>query len=197
MSIALVTVLVVLVRDNRRRLRAESDLGDALAFRKAMEDSLITGLRARDLQGRITYVNPAFCEMVGFEADELLGQALHPIGRRSWWRNTVRRQARALGRPMPPRAKALRSVFMRKDGTRFPVLIFEAPLINAAGPADRLDERFHGHQRAAAHGRSCRAPRTSACKPRRALGHGGEMASLLSHELTSPWRPSPATPPAL
>jgi two-component system sensor histidine kinase DctS len=39
MSIALVTVLVVLVRDNRRRLRAERDLGDALAFRKAMEDS--------------------------------------------------------------------------------------------------------------------------------------------------------------
>jgi two-component system sensor histidine kinase DctS len=33
-----------------------------------MEDSLVTGLRARDLQGRITYVNPAFCEMVGFEA---------------------------------------------------------------------------------------------------------------------------------
>jgi two-component system sensor histidine kinase DctS len=73
MSIALVTVVVVLVRDNRRRLRAERDLGDALAFRKAMEDSLVTGLRARDLQGRITYVNPAFCAMVGFTAQELLG----------------------------------------------------------------------------------------------------------------------------
>jgi two-component system sensor histidine kinase DctS len=31
-----------------------------------MEDSLVTGLRARDLQGRITYVNPAFCAMTGF-----------------------------------------------------------------------------------------------------------------------------------
>lgn len=39
MAIALVSVLIVLVRDNRRRLRAERDLGDALAFRKAMEDS--------------------------------------------------------------------------------------------------------------------------------------------------------------
>jgi hypothetical protein len=36
MSIALVSVVAVLVRDNRRRLRAERDLGDALAFRKAM-----------------------------------------------------------------------------------------------------------------------------------------------------------------
>jgi two-component system sensor histidine kinase DctS len=75
MSIALVLVLLLLGRDARRRLRAEEDLADALAFRKAMEDSLVTGLRARDLQGRITYVNPAFCEMVGFPPDELLGQA--------------------------------------------------------------------------------------------------------------------------
>ena len=33
MSIALVTVLVILVRDNRRRLSAERELGDAFAFR--------------------------------------------------------------------------------------------------------------------------------------------------------------------
>ena len=75
MSIALVAVLVLLGKDMRRRLRAEQDLADALAFRKAMEDSLVTGLRARDLQGRITYVNPAFCQMVGFIAEELLGHA--------------------------------------------------------------------------------------------------------------------------
>ena len=62
----------MLVKDSRLRLRAERDLGDALAFRKAMEDSLVTGLRARDLQGRITYVNPAFCKMVGFEMESLL-----------------------------------------------------------------------------------------------------------------------------
>jgi two-component system sensor histidine kinase DctS len=31
-----------------------------------MEDSLITGLRARDLDGEVTYANPAFCAMVGF-----------------------------------------------------------------------------------------------------------------------------------
>jgi two-component system sensor histidine kinase DctS len=75
MSIALVSVLVLLGKDMRRRLRAEHDLADALAFRKAMEDSLVTGLRARDLQGRITYVNPAFCQMVGFSSEELLGHS--------------------------------------------------------------------------------------------------------------------------
>jgi two-component system sensor histidine kinase DctS len=75
MSIALITVVTMLVKDSRRRLKAERELAEALAFRKAMEDSLVTGLRARDLQGQITYVNPAFCEMVGFNPQELIHHA--------------------------------------------------------------------------------------------------------------------------
>ena len=54
MSVALIAILWLLAKDMRRRLKAESDLADALAFRKAMEDSLVTGLRARDVHGRIT-----------------------------------------------------------------------------------------------------------------------------------------------
>ena len=34
-------------------------------FRRAMENSMLTGMRAMDLEGRITYVNPAFCAMTG------------------------------------------------------------------------------------------------------------------------------------
>jgi two-component system sensor histidine kinase DctS len=78
MALALTLVLILLVLDMRRRQRVENELAEALAFRKAMEDSLSTGLRARDLQGTITYVNPAFCRMVGFEARQLLQQRLVP-----------------------------------------------------------------------------------------------------------------------
>ena len=132
-SIALVSVLVLLARDTRRRLRAEHDLADALAFRKAMEDSVITGLRARDLQGRITYVNPAFCEMVGFSADELMNH----VGDVPYWPTELavflrQRQAVRMAGGTPPR-EGFESVFMHRDGRRFPVLIFEAPLINAQG----------------------------------------------------------------
>jgi two-component system sensor histidine kinase DctS len=134
MSIALVSVLVMLGKDTRRRLRAENDLAEALAFRKAMEDSLVTGLRARDLQGRITYVNPAFCQMVGFSVEELLG---HGVPAPYWPPELAdeyyQRQAiRLAGQHAPPR-EGFESVFMRKDGSRFPVLIIEAPLINAHG----------------------------------------------------------------
>jgi two-component system sensor histidine kinase DctS len=103
-SIALVSVLVLLARDTRRRVRAERDLGDALAFRKAMEDSVITGLRARDLQGRITYVNPAFCEMVGFSAEELMRSDVEvPYWPTELAHEYQRRQAVRLAGATPPR----------------------------------------------------------------------------------------------
>ena len=186
MSIALVSVLVVLVRDNRRRLRAERDLGDALAFRKAMEDSLVTGLRARDLNGRITYVNPAFCDMVGFPASELVGQT-SPL---PYWppehaqEYAERQVVRMSGRLDPPR-EGYESTFMRKDGTRFPVMIYEAPLINAQG----LHTGWMGSFLDVSEQRRVEElSRTSQerLQATARLATVGEMASLLSHELNQP-----------
>ena len=78
LSISLFGVVLLLVRDGRRRARAEGALAEALAFRKAMEDSLLTGLRARDREGRIVYANPAFCAMVGYSTEELQRATLPP-----------------------------------------------------------------------------------------------------------------------
>src|SRR5262249_41591787 len=44
-----------------------------LAFRRAAEDAVLGGIAAVDREGRQTYVNPAFCKMVGWDAAELLG----------------------------------------------------------------------------------------------------------------------------
>jgi two-component system sensor histidine kinase DctS len=185
MSIALVSVLVLLVKDSRRRLKAERDLADALAFRKAMEDSLVTGLRARDLHGRITYVNPAFCQMVGFEAEQLLGKSA-PM---PYWPPEMvdeygKRQALRLAGNAPPR-EGVESVFMRKNGERFAVLIFEAPLINATGQQtgwmsavlDISEQRRVEEVSRASQERLQATAR---------LATVGEMASLLSHELNQP-----------
>jgi len=185
MSIALVSVLVLLVKDSRRRLKAERDLAEALAFRKAMEDSLVTGLRARDLQGRISYVNPAFCQMVGFEPAELLG---HNAPMPYWPPEMVgeyqQRQAIRLAGNAPPR-EGYESVFMRKDGTRISVLIIEAPLINVLGEQtgwmsaflDITEQRRVEEQSRASQERLQATAR---------LATVGEMASLLSHELNQP-----------
>ena len=185
MSIALVTVMVLLAKDSRRRLKAENDLAEALAFRKAMEDSLVTGLRARDLEGRITYVNPAFCQMVGLAAEQLTGQ-LAPM---PYWPPEMvdeyqQRHAVRLAGNAPPR-EGFESVFMRADGTRFEVLIIEAPLISGQGQQTgwmgavidiseqrRIEELSRASQE--------RLQATAR------LATVGEMASLLSHELNQP-----------
>ena len=185
LSIALVTVLVLLVRDFRRRQLAEAGLAQALAFRKAMEDSLVTGLRARDLDGTITYVNPAFCDMVGYSAQELIGQ---PTPAPYWPPENAHefrhRQAIRRAGEMPPR-EGVESVFMRKDGTRFPVLIIEAPLITAQGGhtgwmgavLDLTAQRRAEELSRASHERLQASAR---------LATVGEMASLMSHELNQP-----------
>ncbi|WP_370682651.1 nitrogen regulation protein NR(II) [Comamonas sp. GB3 AK4-5] len=185
MSIALVSVLIVLVRDNRRRLRAERDLGDALAFRKAMEDSLITGLRARDLQGRISYVNPAFCAMVGFTTEELLGLDIAPYWPPELAQEYRKRQGWRLSGAIPTVREGHESMFMRKDGTRFPVLIFEAPLINAQGQHTGWMSAFIDISEQRRIEEISRASQERLQATAR-LATVGEMASLLSHELTQP-----------
>ena len=185
LALALIAVLFMLGRDIRRRLRVEHDLADALAFRKAMEDSLVTGLRARDLDGRITYVNPAFCQMVGVEAKELLNHSFPS----PYWPPELagvyrERQAIRLASYNLPQS-GFESVFMRRDGTRFPVLIIEAPLINANGKhtgwmsavLDLSEQRRVEEVSRASQDRLQATAR---------LAMVGEMASLLSHELNQP-----------
>lgn len=185
MSIALVSVLVLLAKDMRRRQRAERDLADALAFRKAMEDSLLTGLRARDLDGRITYVNPAFCSMVGYAPEELWGtSAPAPYWPPELIGEYEQRQAIRLAGKMPPR-EGFESVFLHKDGTRFPVLIIEAPLINAQGVQTGWMSAFLDISEQRRVEELSRASQERLQATAR-LATVGEMASLLSHELNQP-----------
>ena len=182
---ALLSVLALMAKDMRRRLKAENDLAEALAFRKAMEDSLVTGLRARDMTGHITYVNPAFCQMVGFTDDELMG---HGVPAPYWPPELVdeyqQRQVIRLAGNGPPR-EGFESVFVRKDGSRFSVLVMEAPLINAQGAQagwmsavlDISEQRRVEELSRASQERLQATAR---------LATVGEMASLLSHELNQP-----------
>ena len=54
-------------RQSEERLRAEH------TFREAIENSVPAGISVVDLEGRQTYVNPAFCAMVGWNESELVG----------------------------------------------------------------------------------------------------------------------------
>jgi two-component system sensor histidine kinase DctS len=187
LSLGLGSLVLLLVRDMRRRSAAERALAESLAFRQAMEDSLVTGLRARDLEGRITYVNPAFCQMVGFTAEELIGRTRPPYWPPELIDQYAERQAQRLA-PSKPRGDAREgfdTTFVRKSGERFDTLIFEAPLVDGAGQhtgwmstildvSDRRRIEELSRQQQERLQASAR------------LATVGEMASLLSHELNQP-----------
>lgn len=177
-SLWLVRVLI------QRRLAAEQALRSAHAFRKAMEDSLTVGMRARDLDGRITYVNPAFCRMFGFAAEELVGRA-PPM---PYWDAEHREKTEAIhsdvlaGRA-PREGFELR--YRRKSGETFDALVYEAPLIDADGRhtgwmSSILDVTARKRAEETARQQEEKLQLTSR------LVAMGEMASTLAHELNQP-----------
>ena len=94
-------------------------------------NSLLTGLRARDLEGRVTYFNPAFCRIVGIPAEDLIGKK-PPM---PYWAPEAmdeyqERFSKVLAGSITPRFE---TIFQRADGERFPVLVFEAPLMDDTG----------------------------------------------------------------
>jgi two-component system sensor histidine kinase DctS len=118
LSLALFGVVLLLARDVRRRAVAERALAEALAFRKAMEDSLSTGLRARDLKGRVTYANPAFCAMVGFTQIDAPGRRHAAV-----LAARVRRRVPAAAQPAHPgpgRAQPARAARRLRDRVHAP-----------------------------------------------------------------------------
>jgi PAS domain S-box-containing protein len=132
LSGAIVWSLIVLWRHMRRRALAEQAVVQETNFRRAMEDSMSTGMRAIDLQGRITYVNAAFCRMTGFSEADFIG-ALPPY---PYWDpahisdNTKRIETVLSGR-VPP--EGLESVIRRRDGTHFDARLYVTPLIDIHG----------------------------------------------------------------
>jgi PAS domain S-box-containing protein len=115
-----------------RRIRAEDALRAESNFRKAMEESMPTGMRAIDMYGRITYVNAAFCKMVGHPQEDLIG-AIAPFP--FWSPEDLAEHERALQRSLSGEAPrgGIESRFLRKNGERFDVRIYEAPLVDASG----------------------------------------------------------------
>jgi two-component system sensor histidine kinase DctS len=185
LSILLFAVVLLLARDVRRRAQAEHALAEALTLRKAMEDSLITGLRARDLDGQVTYANAAFCTMVGYTAEEMKSPVppYWPPEFAEAYRQ--RQDARRDAPGADQQQQGFEAVFMRKNGERFPVMIYEAPLLDSQGQhkgwmgtvldvsAQRGVEELSRQQQ-------------DRLQASARLATVGEMASLMSHELNQP-----------
>ncbi len=133
-SLSALTVWMLLGtwRHMRRRAQIQSALVQETNFRRAMENSMPTGMRAMDLEGRISYVNAAFCEMTGFAAAELVG-CLPPYP--YWPSERVEENRRLLQQELQGRSPAggIEVKAMRRDGSQFDARMYISPLIDAKG----------------------------------------------------------------
>ena len=73
LSLLTAWMLIANWRHTRKRQQTQKELVSETNFRRAMENSILTGMRALDMEGRITYVNLAFCQMTGWDESELVG----------------------------------------------------------------------------------------------------------------------------
>jgi two-component system sensor histidine kinase DctS len=183
LALGLVLSLAALWRHITRTIAAENALRQQMAFRTAMENSLLTGLRARDLEGRVTYVNPAFCRIVGLPAGELLGRK-PPM---PYWAPEAtddyeQRFREVLAGHATPQFE---TVFQRSDGVRVPVLVFEAPLVDSDGrQAGWMSSILDITDRKRAEELARRQQEKLETSAR--LATMGEMSSMLAHELNQP-----------
>ncbi len=132
LSVMTAWMLIANWRHTRRRVQAQQALMSETTFRRAMENSMLTGMRAMDLQGRITYVNVAFCQMTGWTEPELVGRTA-PF---PYWPENEREQLNSIlneelsGRTTPG---GIQVRVKRRDGALFDARLYVSPLIDATG----------------------------------------------------------------
>ncbi|MBU1351935.1 MAG: PAS domain S-box protein [Gammaproteobacteria bacterium] len=176
--------LLALRRDIGKRQQVQALLQAQIALRTAMENSVTIGLRAWASDGRILYVNEAFCRMVGYSAAELLGRKA-PL---PYWPEdhaialgTVHKDIIAQG----THSDGIEVQFQHSSGRRVDVLIHEAPLVTATGEhVGWMSSVLDISERKA-------ALRMAAAQQERLESSGrlvamGEVASTLAHELNQP-----------
>ncbi len=113
-------------------LQAQRALLAETSFRRAMENSMLIGLRALDLNGRITYVNPAFCRMTGWSESALVGR-VPPFP--YWPPNDQQEMQKQIDLTLQGKSPATgyEMRVMRRDGSSFFARMYVSPLVDGRG----------------------------------------------------------------
>jgi len=132
LSVLTVWMLLGTWRHVRRRTQIQNALVKETNFRRAMENSMLTGMRAMAMDGTVTYVNPAFCAMTGYSEAELIGnQPPYPY----WPKDRIEENTRLLQQELIGRSPAggIEVKVQRRDGSIFDARMYVSPLIDAKG----------------------------------------------------------------
>jgi two-component system cell cycle sensor histidine kinase/response regulator CckA len=121
-------------RELGERMRAEAELRRLKEFNESIVQSMAEGIVVEDAEGTLTFVNPAAAAMLGYAAQDLVGQH---------WTRIIPPDQQPIVRAANERrvhgqADHYEVDLVRRDGTRLPVLVSASPRL-APG-----DGRFSG-----------------------------------------------------
>jgi PAS domain S-box-containing protein len=164
--------------DITEQIRVEGRLRTLTNQSDSILESVGDGIYGLDLEGRVTIVNPAAAQMLGYRQSEILGRRMHELIHHT----------RADGTPYPSEESPIRKslslfdtvrvsdeIFWRKDGTSFPVDYVARP---------QLDSHLLDHGKVKAIGVVVAFTDTT---ERHALNRmKDEFISTVSHELRTP-----------
>jgi PAS domain S-box-containing protein len=132
LSLMTTWMLIGTWRHTRRRIQAQQALVAETNFRRAMENSILTGMRALDLKGRITYVNLAFCQMTGWNESELVGKEppfpYWPEDEKDTLQERLDEELSGVSSTSGFQVRV-----KRKDGSLFDARMYVSPLVDAMG----------------------------------------------------------------
>lgn len=167
------------------------DLNQAIAFRNSMEDSLLVGMRARDMEGKVTYVNAAMTELTGYTEEELIG-AIPPY---PYWhpddKDKDREEYERSMRGLAPRT-GFESRYLHRSGHDVHTMVYTAPLRDAEGVQtgwmSSIVDITPQKQAEARQGEAELQRREIEVRMEKSaqLARLGEVSSILVHEITQP-----------
>ncbi|MDB6022116.1 MAG: Multi-sensor signal transduction histidine kinase, partial [Pedosphaera sp.] len=116
----------------RARQRSVEQFQREQTFRHTIEDSIPSGIAVVDVEGMLTYVNPAYCELVGWSETELLGMkppyAFLPASEMQAMQQALKKRSQE-----PASRNGFEVRFQRRDGKIFDALILLRPLKDGQG----------------------------------------------------------------
>jgi two-component system sensor histidine kinase/response regulator len=119
-------------QDQAEELRAQQNsLLEAEERTRLILESTDEGIFGLDTEGRFTFVNPAACRMLGFSADEFVGQSSHDLirGRRPDGSDYPREECPMYAAYRHGRASRIDTeLLFRKDGSSFPAEYGATPI---------------------------------------------------------------------